>query len=158
MSDCNLPRAEQYKAKRAVNWPVYPDHRRVLDHKDIDAVIVGVGDFQRVLPCIEACLAGKDVYAEKPLTLSVREGRSLRWNPATGSGIPRKASPRSTGRQARMSSKEPLLSAKASISTPTARAWATQRFASGVPGLQSRWKPVLSFPPPLPATMVGSRS
>jgi len=77
LSDCNLPRAEEYKAKRAANWPVYQDHRRVLDHKDIDAVIVGTGDFQRVLPCIEACMAGKDVYAEKPLTLYVQEGRAL---------------------------------------------------------------------------------
>lgn len=77
LSDCNLPRAEEYKAKRAAAWPVYQDHRRVLDHKDIDAVIVGTGEFQRVLPCIEACMAGKDVYAEKPLTLYVQEGRAL---------------------------------------------------------------------------------
>jgi predicted dehydrogenase len=49
----------------------------VLDRPDVDAVIVGVGDFQRVLPCIHACQAGKDVYAEKPLSLYVREGRVL---------------------------------------------------------------------------------
>ena len=77
LSDCNLPRAEEYKAKRAAGWPVYQDYRRVLDRADIDAVIVGTGEFQRVLPCIEACLAGKDVYAEKPLTLYVQEGRAL---------------------------------------------------------------------------------
>lgn len=77
LCDCNLSRAEEYKAKRGGKWPVYKDHRRVLDHKDIDAVIVATGDFQRVLPCIEACQAGKDVYAEKPLTLYVQEGRAL---------------------------------------------------------------------------------
>jgi predicted dehydrogenase len=77
LSDCNLPRAEAYKAGRGGAWPVYQDHRRVLDHNDIDAVIVGTGEFQRVLPCIEACQAGKDVYAEKPLTLYVQEGRAL---------------------------------------------------------------------------------
>jgi predicted dehydrogenase len=49
----------------------------VLDRDDIDAVLVSTGDFQRVLPCIEACQAGKDVYAEKPLTLYVQEGRAL---------------------------------------------------------------------------------
>ena len=77
LSDCNLPKAEEYKAKRNGKWPVYQDYRRVLDHKDIDAVIVGTGEFQRVLPCIEACQAGKDVYAEKPLTLYIQEGRAL---------------------------------------------------------------------------------
>jgi len=77
LCDCNLSRAEAYKAKRQGAWPVYQDHRRLLDHQDIDAVIVGTGEFQRVLPCIEACQAGKDVYAEKPLTLYVREGRVL---------------------------------------------------------------------------------
>ena len=40
-------------------------------------MIVATGDFQRVGPCIHACRAGKDVYAEKPLSLSVREGRAL---------------------------------------------------------------------------------
>ena len=77
LSDCNLPRAEEYKAKRGAAWPVYQDHRRLLDHRDIDAVIVATGEFQRVLPCIQACQAGKDVYAEKPLTLYVEEGRAL---------------------------------------------------------------------------------
>jgi predicted dehydrogenase len=77
LADCNLPRAEQYKATRGGSWDVCADYRRVLDRPDVDAVIVGVGDFQRVLPCIHACQAGKDVYAEKPLTLYVREGRVL---------------------------------------------------------------------------------
>ena len=77
LADCNLPRAEQYKATRGGSWDVSADYRRVLDRPDVDAVIVGVGDFQRVLPCIHACQAGKDVYAEKPLTLYVQEGRVL---------------------------------------------------------------------------------
>ena len=77
LSDCNLPRAEAFKAKAGGDWPVYQDYRKILDRKDIDAVIVATGEFQRVLPCIEACQAGKDVYAEKPLTLYVREGRAL---------------------------------------------------------------------------------
>ncbi|HEY2893014.1 MAG TPA: Gfo/Idh/MocA family oxidoreductase [Pirellulales bacterium] len=77
LCDCNVPRAEAFKAKAGGNWPVLQDHRKLLDRKDIDAVIVATGEFQRVLPCIEACQAGKDVYAEKPLTLYVREGRVL---------------------------------------------------------------------------------
>ena len=77
LSDCNLPRAEKFKDEAKQDWPVYQDYRKLLERKDIDAVIVGTGEFQRVLPCIHACQAGKDVYAEKPLTLYVREGRAL---------------------------------------------------------------------------------
>jgi predicted dehydrogenase len=77
LCDCNVPRAEAFKAQHKGNWPIYQDYRQVLDRKDIDAVIVATGEFQRVLPCIHACQAGKDVYAEKPLTLYVREGRAL---------------------------------------------------------------------------------
>ena len=75
--DCNLPRAEAFKAKQNASWDVYQDYRKLLDRKDIDAVIVATGEFQRILPCIHACQAGKDVYAEKPLTLYVNEGRAL---------------------------------------------------------------------------------
>jgi predicted dehydrogenase len=77
LSDCNLPRAEGFKAKHKGNWPIYQDYRKILDRKDIDAVIVATGEFQRVVPCIHACQAGKDIYAEKPLTLYIREGRAL---------------------------------------------------------------------------------
>ena len=77
LCDCNLPRAEAFKAKTHATYPVYQDYRKLLDRKDVDAVIVATGEFQRVVPCIHACQAGKDVYAEKPLTLYVREGRAL---------------------------------------------------------------------------------
>ncbi len=77
LSDCNLPRAEKFKADKKGNWAIYQDYRAMLERQDVDAVIVGTGEFQRVLPCIHACQAGKDVYAEKPLTLYVREGRVL---------------------------------------------------------------------------------
>ncbi|HEV3339589.1 MAG TPA: Gfo/Idh/MocA family oxidoreductase [Pirellulales bacterium] len=77
LADCNLPRAEAFKAKAQKDWPVYQDYRKILDRQDIDAVIVATGEFQRVRPCIDACQAGKDIYAEKPLTLYVAEGRTL---------------------------------------------------------------------------------
>ena len=77
LCDCNLPRAEAFKTKAGGDWPVYQDYRELLDRQDIDAVIVGTGEFQRVLPCIDACEAGKDIYAEKPLTLYLSEGRDL---------------------------------------------------------------------------------
>jgi predicted dehydrogenase len=77
LCDCNVPRAEAYRASREANWPILENYHQLLERKDIDAVIIGTGDFQRVLPSIHACQAGKDVYAEKPLTLYIREGRVL---------------------------------------------------------------------------------
>jgi predicted dehydrogenase len=77
LCDCNVPRAEAFKAKQKAAWPIVQDYRRLLDRKDVDAVIVATGEFQRVVPCIHACQAGKDVYAEKPLTLYIHEGRAL---------------------------------------------------------------------------------
>ncbi len=77
LCDCNLPRAEKFKADHKGSWPVIQHYQKFLERKDIDAVIVGTAEFQRVLPCIHACQAGKDIYAEKPLTLYIREGRVL---------------------------------------------------------------------------------
>jgi predicted dehydrogenase len=77
LCDCNLPHAEKFKADHKGSWPIVQHYQKLLERKDIDAVIVGTAEFQRVLPCIHACQAGKDIYAEKPLTLYIHEGRVL---------------------------------------------------------------------------------
>jgi predicted dehydrogenase len=53
------------------------DFRRVLESKEIDAVVVATPDHWHALPTILACDAGKDVYVEKPLAYSVVEGRAM---------------------------------------------------------------------------------
>ena len=53
----------------------HDDFRRVLDDRDVQAVVVSTPDHWHALMAMMACAAGKDVYVEKPLSLFVREGR-----------------------------------------------------------------------------------
>ncbi len=53
------------------------DYRRMLEDESIDAVYIGTQDHWHALQCIDALKAGKDVLVEKPLAMSVREGRAM---------------------------------------------------------------------------------
>jgi predicted dehydrogenase len=55
----------------------YGDYRKLLEDKDIDAVIIGTPDHWHCLQMVDACAAGKDVYVEKPMANSIEECRIM---------------------------------------------------------------------------------
>ncbi|MDP8244351.1 MAG: Gfo/Idh/MocA family oxidoreductase [Candidatus Hinthialibacter antarcticus] len=75
----------------------YADFRRVLDQKDIDAVVIASPDHWHAIQMIQACQSGKDVYVEKPLSVTVVEGRKMveaarRYNRVAQVGLHRRSS------------------------------------------------------------------
>jgi len=79
VADCWLPRCGEAAALRpeGEHWAKYHDYRRMFEKEKLDAVFVETTTHARVLVSIHALQAGLDVYAEKPLTLTVAEGRVL---------------------------------------------------------------------------------
>ncbi|OWK34837.1 Gfo/Idh/MocA family protein [Fimbriiglobus ruber] len=76
-SDLNQSYLE-FAAKKAGGTPeFFHDYRKLLDRKDLDAVVIATPDHWHALQMISACRAGKDVYCEKPLSLCVAEGRAM---------------------------------------------------------------------------------
>jgi myo-inositol 2-dehydrogenase/D-chiro-inositol 1-dehydrogenase len=60
-----------------VDVKVYQDYRELLKDKSIDAVIISTPDHWHAQPAIEAALAGKDIYLQKPASLTIAEGRQM---------------------------------------------------------------------------------
>lgn len=68
---------EQARASFGSTAAVHEDYRKLLDRKDIDVVLIGTPDHWHTKMVIDACRAGKDVYVEKPLTLTIDEAKRL---------------------------------------------------------------------------------
>jgi len=89
VADVDIKRANQgkkwlqsYYAKKTgkkgpIGIKVYQDYREMLTRKDIDAVIISTPDHWHAQPAIEAALAGKDIYMQKPASLTIAEGRAM---------------------------------------------------------------------------------
>src|SRR6185312_6982183 len=70
----HLARAKEWAGTTAKE---YKDFRRLLEQKDVDAVLIATPDHWHAIPTVLACQAGKGVYVEKPLSHNVREGRAM---------------------------------------------------------------------------------
>jgi len=55
----------------------FSDFRKMLEMKDLDAVVISTPDHWHAIQTIQACESGRDVYVEKPLTISIKEGRRM---------------------------------------------------------------------------------
>ncbi|MGA2863805.1 MAG: Gfo/Idh/MocA family oxidoreductase [Verrucomicrobiota bacterium] len=82
VSDCRADRLQSAKGLVDNHYGnpdcrAYPDFRELLAQKDIDAVSIATGNRWHGLASIYAARAGKDIYCEKPVTLTIAEGRAL---------------------------------------------------------------------------------
>ena len=55
----------------------YHDFRKLLERKDLDAVVIATPDHWHAIQMVDACNAGKDVYVEKPVSVTIHEGRKM---------------------------------------------------------------------------------
>ena len=78
VADVDIKRAHQgVEVAGGEGIAAYQDYRYILDRQDIDAVIIASPDHWHAQHSVEAAVAGKDIYCEKALTLTVEEGRAM---------------------------------------------------------------------------------
>ncbi len=69
--------AKRFGGEKYARLATYGDYREMLEDKSIDAVAISTPDHWHAQPAIEAALAGKDIYLQKPASLTIQEGRQM---------------------------------------------------------------------------------
>lgn len=74
---CDVDKQRVEGAVKRTGAEGYSDYRKLLERDDIDAVVVSTPDHWHAICTIHACMSGKHVYCEKPLSLTIHEGRQM---------------------------------------------------------------------------------
>jgi predicted dehydrogenase len=77
LCDVYKPTLQKANARLDGKAATYGDFRKLIARKDVDAVVIATPDHWHAIQTITACDAGKDVYVEKPLSITVVEGRHM---------------------------------------------------------------------------------
>jgi len=72
-----IEKKHQELTKQTVNVHMYDDYKELIKSGDIDAVVISTPDHWHAQPAMEAALAGKHVYLQKPTALTIQEGRTM---------------------------------------------------------------------------------
>ena len=78
LSDVDSHVLDQGRSSFGERPPIFEDYRGLLKRSDVDVVVIATPDHWHAKMLIDACHAGKDVYCEKPLTLTIHEGKQIR--------------------------------------------------------------------------------
>jgi predicted dehydrogenase len=77
LCDVYHPYLEAAQKKVGGKARTFADYRKLLDQNDLDAVVIATPDHWHALPFVAACRAGKHVYVEKPMSLTIGEGQKM---------------------------------------------------------------------------------
>jgi len=77
LCDVHKPTLEKARQRLEGKPATYEDFRKLIERKDLDAVVIATPDHWHAIQTVDACDAGKDVYVEKPLSITVYEGRRM---------------------------------------------------------------------------------
>ncbi len=96
--DVAEPALDKWQERLGNNVARYTDFRKVLERDDIDAIILATPDHWHAVQTVMACAAGKDVYCEKPLSMTLVEGRKMveaarKYDRVVTAGLHRRSSP-----------------------------------------------------------------